>query len=463
MTTNQRTYQSYYYPLLMALFCLITRVFTHIDYIEDVDSLRFALGVQNYDVASFQPHFPAYPVFCFLVKCIYSVSGNLGFSFAVLGGVAIFLIAYYLPKLILGRDNIFLSTLVIVNPLFWIMSNRFMPDLLGLGIAIASLCYFRKWYFERDQYAGVYSIALFALLAGVRLSYFPLLLVPTIFILSTAQKHIWSFLGTGIVFVLIWLIPLIVDTGWDELIFAAQKQTQGHFQDFGGTVYNEPDILLRAKAIVIYTWADGLGGWLPGRHWLTMINSLMILSGLVGFVFNYQGRKFTRFEWLLIGCFLLYFIWVLLFQNVLYKSRHIMPLLIPFLILAYQGYSVVKLKAPRYTLLSLLVLANLTITVPLVLQHRQPTAIEQVIRYLKPYNNFRIAGPELLKKRVLLASFNGVHYDIDIAKPAGEEVLFTFTSQEIDGYTYVGDTTFYHNPFVNRMWPEVSLYRYEKK
>ena len=39
--------------------------FSTIYYIEDLDSLRFALSMIDYDVAKLQPHFPAYPVFLF--------------------------------------------------------------------------------------------------------------------------------------------------------------------------------------------------------------------------------------------------------------------------------------------------------------------------------------------------------------------------------------------------------------
>ena len=48
--------------------CVVTRIASSIYYIEDADSLRFALGILDYDVVKYQPHFPGYPVYCFLVK-----------------------------------------------------------------------------------------------------------------------------------------------------------------------------------------------------------------------------------------------------------------------------------------------------------------------------------------------------------------------------------------------------------
>ena len=42
--------------------CVLTRIASTIYYIEDADSLRFALGILDYDVVKYQPHFPGYPV-----------------------------------------------------------------------------------------------------------------------------------------------------------------------------------------------------------------------------------------------------------------------------------------------------------------------------------------------------------------------------------------------------------------
>ena len=51
------------------------------NYIEDLDSLRFALGVVDYDVTKLQPHFPAYPVFCFFAKAIYALTDRYAVAF----------------------------------------------------------------------------------------------------------------------------------------------------------------------------------------------------------------------------------------------------------------------------------------------------------------------------------------------------------------------------------------------
>ena len=73
--------QSY---LLLLTLCLLSRAFTSIYYIEDIDSLRFALSLQDFNVIKLQPHFPGYAIFCFLAKIIYFFTNSMGMTFSML-------------------------------------------------------------------------------------------------------------------------------------------------------------------------------------------------------------------------------------------------------------------------------------------------------------------------------------------------------------------------------------------
>ena len=134
-----------YFPLFLLFTCILSRIFTAIYYVEDIDSLRFALSMQEYSLVKLQPHFPGYPVFIFFAKILYLLTGNMGISFSIIGSISLFVIIYYSIKLCnirgVSPTGTFLSLLLFFNPLIWLMSNRYMPDLMGLGIAVMSLYY----------------------------------------------------------------------------------------------------------------------------------------------------------------------------------------------------------------------------------------------------------------------------------------------------------------------------------
>ena len=65
------------------LLCIITRLLSSIFYIEDIDSLRFALSIYEYDITKLQPHFPGYPIFSFFVKIIYFLTGSLDATYKI--------------------------------------------------------------------------------------------------------------------------------------------------------------------------------------------------------------------------------------------------------------------------------------------------------------------------------------------------------------------------------------------
>ena len=89
MLNQNRTY------LVLLLLCLGSRILTSIFYIEDIDSLRFALSIKEFDINKLQPHFPGYPVYCFFLKILYQITKNAGISFSILGGISVYIIIIY--------------------------------------------------------------------------------------------------------------------------------------------------------------------------------------------------------------------------------------------------------------------------------------------------------------------------------------------------------------------------------
>jgi hypothetical protein len=118
--------------------------------LEDVDSINFALGVRDFDVARHQPHPPGYPVFIALAKGSTTVLRAVGVEAASPRGLAIWSAiggALALPALLLflrrleRRETLSLWAVVLVAacPLYWFTALRPLSDMLGFAAAMWAL------------------------------------------------------------------------------------------------------------------------------------------------------------------------------------------------------------------------------------------------------------------------------------------------------------------------------------
>ena len=470
--------------------CLLSRLATRITYIEDPDSLRFALSVADeYDIAALQPHFPGYPVFWFVAELFAVPTGSFSAAFAIVGGLATAGLLWALLRL-WGRplrsvEGAVLTGLVFFNPLLWLMGTRYMPDLLGTAWAFATLAALvaalsassppvaRRWALAGMAGAG--------LLAGLRLSYMPLVVFPVLVVLGRVGRR-GRQVAAGAVGVLVWLIPMILDTGFGTLVDVAWGQTTGHFTEFGGTVQTAPDLSHRVAGTLQGLWADGLGAWWPGRHWLTGIVGLGALGtgGLGAWRLWRQGIFRRRRVWLLGASALLYAVWMFFFQNVIHKSRHVLPLLPLLLMVLAAGGSALwhgvagrlGRRRLRRGLLLGLGAAYVAVTLVLVAQHLSPSAIAQTKAYVERRadagSTVRVASVPLvntyLRAQQVDARYLSVEDSADVRRLRRADTgrtLVVGTYADLLDREPTATRRFYHNPHVNRMWSEVTVYVYD--
>ena len=118
--------------------------------LEDLDSVNFALGVRQFDVARHQPHPPGYPVYIALSKASTAVLRVAGIDGAASRGLAIWSAlagAAAIPAVFLvfrrleGRDHLARwATLVLAaSPLYWFTALRPLSDMLGFAAAMWAL------------------------------------------------------------------------------------------------------------------------------------------------------------------------------------------------------------------------------------------------------------------------------------------------------------------------------------
>ncbi len=459
-----------YYILFFA--CIFTRLVTSINYIEDIDSLRFALSLYEYNISNLQPHFPGYPVFCFVVKIIYSVFGNMGVAFSIVGGISTFAVIYFSLKLtsteIISLEGAFLSFIVFFNPMLWIMSNRYMPDLMGFSIALAALYIF----IYRDHKNSYLSIGFFltGLLCGTRLSYIPIVLIP--FVQHLLRGSFLVKVSSFMFGCLIWLIPIFALEGFNELVMAASQQTIGHFTNFGGTVVTNANMFERLLFLIESVWADGMGGFWLYRSWHTVMLSIFIVIicyvGLNTIISNWKHEKYLR---RIIRCLFAYFLWIILFQNVIYKSRHTLPLLLLFFIVALIGFEYIISKRSKifYAIVLLFSFSLMNVTVNLAQSHKKPTAISQLKDNLlkdKP-SPIIISTPLInyyLQTHKISSRFLNANNTDEIKKFLFNKindqalVIGDFSSLFESSFVIKKENTYYHNPYVNRMWSKIETF-----
>jgi len=118
----------------------------HLPYIptslEDLDSINFALGVRQFDVAHHQPHPPGYPVYIALGKLVHPAVPDEARALALLsivaGGLGAVAMAALFGRLTgVGRSTWVAVALGLTSPLYWFTAARPLSDMPGLAAALA--------------------------------------------------------------------------------------------------------------------------------------------------------------------------------------------------------------------------------------------------------------------------------------------------------------------------------------
>ncbi len=461
--------------------CVASRLLSTIYYIEDLDSLRFALSMVDYDVAKLQPHFPAYPVFCGIAKLLYTLTRRYALAFSLIGGVSIFFTIFFTLKIAKIRVNTLLAKLAIfvifMNPLLWLMSNRYMPDAMGVACLFGSLYFIECSRHTPSGFRNAIGFFLAGILIGIRLSYIPFL-VPALLVRLKYPPGRLKCIIVGMIGVLVWFLPLLSTTGWNTLIAAAQTQSQGHFSDFGGTISTHPEFWARLTKLFESIWADGFGLYWGGRHLITVCTAVIVIGIIAA---NWQtlkrwtiekiaGNDFPLLNPIFIGC-VVYLVWIFLGQNVIHKSRHVLPVL-PFFCLgiAFACHRITKVRYPFvWGIIVIFFLCYSYITLHTVAQHTKPTAIAQVHAYLRhkqsqQRDKLHIVSVPLIKYYLVSQAIEAVYIPIkseaDLAHLHKLEGEFVVIGSRLPNRDPKVEKVFYHNPYVNRMWPEIPLFVY---
>ena len=352
----------------------------HLPYVvstlEDIDSVNFALGIRDFDIAAHRPHPPGYPIYIALGKAGVWTATALGgeaarsaieartLSVLSLVGALVALFFLYRALTCLGGAgssddlsstpwNAFdaralaATALAVACPLFWYLGVRPMSDMPGLAAALASQAVLAlAWWRQQPASTGERRlspermaasgrmIVLGSLLAGLAIGFrsqnamltLPLLL--GILADRIGRGVAGALMGATMAFglgVAAWAIPMLIASGGPNAYLAALGSQAG--EDFAGVemLYSNPSPRLAAYALLrtfIYPWDSvALGGIVSA---LAAVGAIMLLVR--------DSRAFAAIGLLSVP----YLAFHLLFQDTTFV-RYALPLVPPTAFLAVYG------------------------------------------------------------------------------------------------------------------------------
>jgi hypothetical protein len=225
--------------------------------LEDLDSINFALGVQQFDVARHQPHPPGYPVFIGLAKASTAAMRllhidaaaprGLAFWSAICGAAAIPALLVFFGALERRLSVSWWAAVVTAcSPLFWSTALRPLSDMTGFAFAIgAQALMVRALLRRRDDPPGLSpdtSIIVAAFVAGFAIgvrSQTAALTVPLLALTLLQPPRAGVRAGLSAAFavamgIAAWAIPLVIASGGPTEYLHALGAQAG--EDFAGVV-----------------------------------------------------------------------------------------------------------------------------------------------------------------------------------------------------------------------------------
>jgi hypothetical protein len=322
--------------------------------LEDLDSINFALGIRDFDVARHQPHPPGYPIFILAAKAVHAVVPSearaLGLIGIGAGGLAALALVRLFRELeaagaaedagLLAAGNagplaagdagpLAATLLILTSPLFWMTAARPLSDTAGLAVALAAQA---LTVTARSRRALIAAGACAALGAGIRSQVvwltFPLLLLG---IVRRPPQERWrAAAGVAVACVagvLVWAVPLVVLTGgpaaYSRVVF-----NQGA-EDLSGVVMLWTTPTVRQLVSALQSAFVAPWGLIP-------VAVVVLPFAAIGLADMARGARPALAT--LAVAFGPYLIFDLLFQETV-TTRYALPLVVPVAYLAVRGAS----------------------------------------------------------------------------------------------------------------------------
>ncbi len=216
-------FKKHFLIYLIFLTALMLRLLFMSPYLEDWDSVQFALALHDFSIVKHQPHPPGYPLYVLMGRWIdlffNDPAKSLGLLSAFLGAattIPIFLLA---KKMFDQTTGIVAALLLTFTPVEWMLSGVALTNVPGLFfISTLALLIFNS---SNNYKLLLLSSFLSGLVLGVRFTEAPILV--TLLALVVVKQKLKNILPVTLLFLLglgVWIIPIIAVTGLSEFMAA---------------------------------------------------------------------------------------------------------------------------------------------------------------------------------------------------------------------------------------------------
>ncbi|APR74756.1 Hypothetical protein A7982_00102 [Minicystis rosea] len=381
---------------LAALFAaaLVLRIAFRIDYDEDIDALRFRLGVERFSVIELRPHPPFYPVYVAAAKLVMGLGASGRGALAITGaiwGAALVVITALLAREMLGRRAALVAgALALASPFLWLTSEKLLSDTMGALTFTAALwlCARARRVPENAATLRTAALVLLGVGLGVRLSYFPIALACLAVIArDEGGGRAWMARTRDLLCgVVPWLVPLVVIGGTHALVRTMLIQGAGHFTKWGGSAITVSSPATRLYGVVWGLWANVLAGpWIDAAsvRWIAApaIVVLLVLASA-----RIRAAAMRQPEIAVAAA--AYFVWAVLGQNTAYKPRHFLPLAPLVIVTLAAGACVLAQWSPRITIaaVALIGVPWMIDGAALARAHREHSPAAAIVEHLRDAN-----------------------------------------------------------------------------
>ncbi len=271
-----------------------------------------------------QPHPPGYILYIFLGRILNFFLRNDTLALTSLSNLcgSISAVAVYLliKKIANKKIALFSTILFLVTPIHWTLSEVALTNLPGMFLTILTAYFlFLGKDLKKQLFIGSF---LAGLTLGVRFAEWSIVISLLILVLLYKRKSLQDFIKTVVFFTIgisLWLIPLIIITGWSDFISAYQKQAN-YLLSHDSLLVTNSSLITRLSEI----WKLFLTGYSP------------FFVAIIFFVICYllkTKKLIKRFEKIFILVWLFSYLLPLVLIYNLEVPRHLLPLLPPLVLL----------------------------------------------------------------------------------------------------------------------------------